>query len=69
MNDTLHACADSPWPESLNVTHSEYESGFLLPQLMGALASESAELGSRNLRQGRGITASFWSEVFRWAGR
>ena len=69
MIDTPHACADSLWPDTSSVTHSEYESGFLLPQLMGALASESAAPGSRYLCQGRANKASFWRAVFRWSGR
>lgn len=48
MFDTTPSCAGSPWPDTSRVIHGEYESGFLLPQLMGALACESAVLGLRD---------------------
>ncbi|MBD9465729.1 hypothetical protein [Pseudomonas sp. Pdm06] len=35
-------CTGNPWSDTSVAIHPEYESGFLLPQLMGALASESA---------------------------
>jgi hypothetical protein len=41
MIDVTHSCAGNPWLESPAMTATEYECGFLLPQLMGALASES----------------------------
>jgi len=40
MNDAT--CTDSLWPDTCVTMYPEHESGFLLPQLMGALASESA---------------------------
>ncbi len=47
MIDTPQSCAESLWPETPSMTHREFESGFLLPQLMGALAGESAGLDLR----------------------
>jgi hypothetical protein len=41
MIDVAHSCDGNPWLETPAIAHSEYEGGFLLPQLMGALASES----------------------------
>jgi len=35
-------CTGNPWSDTSVAIHQEYEGGFLLPQLMGALASESA---------------------------
>lgn len=40
MFDTTPTCAGSSWPDDPVVTHGEYESAFLLPQLMGAMARE-----------------------------
>lgn len=51
MFDTTKTCAGSPWPDTSVLTHGEYESGFLLPQLMGALASESGGFGLRDESQ------------------
>jgi hypothetical protein len=48
MYDTTKTCAGSPWPDTSVLTHREYESGFLLPQLMGALASESGGFDVRH---------------------
>lgn len=59
MIDTPHVCVDSPWPDTSSVTYSEYESGFLLPQLMGALASESAGLATTGVCRWRGSGALF----------
>ncbi|MHC8351080.1 hypothetical protein ACYZT7_17580 [Pseudomonas sp. RT4P38] len=41
MIDVTHSCDDSLWLDTPAMAHTEYEGGFLLPQLMGALASES----------------------------
>jgi hypothetical protein len=41
MIDVIHSCDGNPWLETPAMAQTEYESGFLLPQLMGALASES----------------------------
>lgn len=41
MIDVTHSCDGNPWLETSAMTPGEYEGGFLLPQLMGALASES----------------------------
>lgn len=49
MFDITQSCAGSPWPDTSVMTHGEYESGFLLPQLMGALANEAGGYGLRNL--------------------
>jgi hypothetical protein len=41
MIDVTHSCDGNPWLDTLAMAHTEYEGSFLLPQLMGALASES----------------------------
>lgn len=41
MIDVTHSCTGNPWLGSSAMTATEYEGGFLLPQLMGAVASES----------------------------
>jgi hypothetical protein len=41
MIDVTHSCDGNPWLDTPAMAHTEYEGGFLLPQLMGALASES----------------------------
>ncbi|MEJ5056835.1 MULTISPECIES: hypothetical protein [unclassified Pseudomonas] len=41
MIDVTHSCDGNPWLDTPAMTQTEYEGGFLLPQLMGALASES----------------------------
>jgi hypothetical protein len=41
MIDLARSCDGNPWQDSPAMAQTEYESGFLLPQLMGALASES----------------------------
>ncbi|MGX1175468.1 hypothetical protein [Pseudomonas sp. R151218B TE3479] len=46
-------CTDNPWSDASVATHPEYEGGFLLPQLMGALASESSAPVSNVLCQPR----------------
>lgn len=48
MLNTTQTCAGSPWPDSSVMTHGEYESGFLLPQLMGALATEYGRYGFKD---------------------
>jgi hypothetical protein len=40
MIDVAHSCDGNPWLDTPAMAHTEYEGGFLLPQLMGALASE-----------------------------
>lgn len=47
MIDTT--CTGSLWPDTSIAIYPEHESGFLLPQLMGALASESASFVSNDL--------------------
>jgi hypothetical protein len=49
MFDTTRFCAENPWPNTAAQTYSEFESGFLLPQMMGASLGESA---SADLRVG-----------------
>lgn len=44
-------CPGNLWPDTSVAIHQEHESGFLLPQLMGALASESAGSVSNDLCQ------------------
>ncbi|KKA09446.1 hypothetical protein VP02_02705 [Pseudomonas ogarae] len=51
MIDTT--CTGSLWPDTSIVIYPEHESGFLLPQLMGALASEFAGFVSNDLCQQR----------------
>ncbi|AUO46956.1 hypothetical protein [Pseudomonas ogarae] len=51
MIDTT--CTGSLWPDTSIVIYPEHESGFLLPQLMGALAGESAGFVSNDLCQQR----------------
>ncbi|MDB6141344.1 MAG: hypothetical protein JWP80_388 [Pseudomonas sp.] len=51
MYDTTKTCVGSPWPDASVGTHGEYERGFLLPQLMGALASEIGGIGLREICQ------------------
>lgn len=41
MFDATHSSAGRPWSDTCAMAQTEYEAGFLLPQLMGALASES----------------------------
>jgi hypothetical protein len=41
MIDVTHSCDGNPWLDTPAMTSTEYEGSFLLPQLMGALASES----------------------------
>ncbi|AWY39156.1 hypothetical protein DKY63_04245 [Pseudomonas putida] len=41
MIDVTHSCDGHLWLDTPAMTTSEFEGGFLLPQLMGALASES----------------------------
>ena len=40
MIDVAHSCDGNPWLDTPAMAHTEFEGGFLLPQLMGALASE-----------------------------
>ncbi|CAI8992634.1 hypothetical protein [Pseudomonas sp. IT-P100] len=40
MIDVAHSCDGNPWLDTPVMVVTEYEGGFLLPQLMGALASE-----------------------------
>ncbi len=42
MIGTTEPCACSAYPDTSIVRHREYEAGFLLPQIMGALASETS---------------------------
>ncbi|MDB5996765.1 MAG: hypothetical protein JWP42_3901 [Pseudomonas sp.] len=58
MSDTTQSCAGSPWPEASFVPYGEYESGFLLPQLMGALASEFGGLELSGASQRRSAKPS-----------
>ncbi|ALQ03313.1 MULTISPECIES: hypothetical protein [Pseudomonas] len=51
MIDTT--CTGNLRPDTSVATYQEHESGFLLPQLMGALASESAGFVSNDLCQQR----------------
>lgn len=51
MTDTT--CTGNPRPNTSVAIYQEHESGFLLPQLMGALASESAGFVSSDLCQQR----------------
>lgn len=44
MYDTNDCYASTSWTEAPQRTQGEYESGYLLPQLMGALARESASM-------------------------
>jgi hypothetical protein len=41
MIDFNHSNKSSSWPDYSVMSQSEHESGFLLPQLMGALARDS----------------------------
>ncbi|WP_148057445.1 hypothetical protein [Pseudomonas brassicacearum] len=41
MIDFNHSSISSSWPDYSVMSQSEHESGFLLPQLMGALARDS----------------------------
>lgn len=41
MIDVAHSCDGNHWLDAPAMADTEYEGGFLLPQLMGALASES----------------------------
>lgn len=41
MIDVAHSCDGNPWLDTPAMALTEYEGGFLLPQLMGALAIES----------------------------
>lgn len=49
MNDVT--CTGNPWADTAVEIHQEHESGFLLPQLMGALANESVAPVSNDLCQ------------------
>jgi hypothetical protein len=40
MIDVSHSCDGNRWLDTPAMADTEYEGGFLLPQLMGALASE-----------------------------
>ncbi|QVW26113.1 hypothetical protein KJF94_11470 [Pseudomonas hormoni] len=40
MIDVAYSCDGNPWLDTPAMALTEYEGGFLLPQLMGALASE-----------------------------
>ena len=44
MIGTPEPCAHSAYPDTSIALHREYEAGFLLPQFMGALASETSGL-------------------------
>lgn len=41
MIKVAHSFDGNPWLDTPAMAYTEYEVGFLLPQLMGALASES----------------------------
>ncbi|WP_433771366.1 hypothetical protein [Pseudomonas putida] len=46
MIDVTHSCDGSLWLDTPAMTTTEYEGGFLLPQLMGALAGESTAVSA-----------------------
>ncbi|MGH8389667.1 MAG: hypothetical protein ACRESJ_30015 [Pseudomonas sp.] len=41
MIDVTHSCEGNLWLDNPAMAHSEYESSYLLPQMMGALTRES----------------------------
>lgn len=41
MIGVAHYCEGNPWLDTPAMADTEYEGGYLLPQLMGALACES----------------------------
>lgn len=41
MIEVTHSCDGNLWLDAPTMNTTEFEGGFLLPQLMGALASES----------------------------
>lgn len=45
MFGTTQSCSGDSYPDTSIVLHCEHEAGFLLPQFMGALASETSGLG------------------------
>jgi hypothetical protein len=48
MFDVTHSCDGRLWLDTPAMAATEYEGGFLLPQLMGALASESSAVPVRH---------------------
>ncbi|MEH6350368.1 hypothetical protein [Pseudomonas sp. 3JA] len=64
-------CTGNPWSDTSVAIHQEYEGGFLLPQLMGALASESSAPVSNVLCQPRtnGAMLAKASAFVMWALR
>lgn len=51
MFGTTQSCPGGSCPDTSIVLHREHEAGFLLPQFMGALASETSELGMTDMCQ------------------
>ncbi|MGY2258538.1 hypothetical protein [Pseudomonas sp. SDO55104_S430] len=44
MIDVTLSCEQDRWLDNPAMAHTEYESSYLLPQMMGALASESGSV-------------------------
>lgn len=53
MIGTTEPCTRSAYPDTSIVLHREHEAGFLLPQFMGALASETSAQGMTDGCQSR----------------
>jgi hypothetical protein len=51
MYGTTQSCPGGSYPDTSIVLHREHEAGFLLPQFMGALASETSGLGMTDMCQ------------------
>lgn len=53
MIGTTQSCPDGYFPDNSIVLHREYEAGFLLPQFVGAMASEMSGLSMPDMCQAR----------------
>lgn len=53
MFGTTQSCPGGSYPDTSIVLHREHEAGFLLPQFMGALASEASGFGMTDMCQPR----------------
>jgi hypothetical protein len=51
MIDFNHSSTSNSWRDYSGMSQSEHESGFLLPQLMGALARDSGFASLKNCSQ------------------
>ncbi|MBZ9783146.1 hypothetical protein K9857_16580 [Pseudomonas sp. REP124] len=61
MIDVTHSCEQNRWLDNPAMAHTEYESSYLLPQMMGALASESGSVPVGHHWKKPGYRISFMS--------